>query len=121
MLNNDYEKLSPNECADIARQTALDCYGVVGMASPNGITFISQLLPSFLNKSGVEVVRSKKGFKINVYIIAEQGTAFGAIAKNLCDVLKYRLDKEYKVKTDGINIHIKGVHTTGKRWKLLTI
>lgn len=101
--------VSADLCAYIVRKTAQECYGVVGLASPNGVTLLSHLLPPFLNKNGVEVISTSEGFKINVYIVAEYGTTFSVIAKNLCDMIKYRLMNSYGVKTAGIKIFIKGV------------
>lgn len=102
-------KISPKACADYIRQTAESSYGVVGMATPNGVTLFSQLFPGFFNRRSVEILSSEKGYKINIYIIAEYGTNFKQISKNLCDVLKYSLKEDFGIVTAGINVHIKGV------------
>lgn len=109
MVRGIQNKLTVNECSDIIKGICQSCYGVVGMATPNGVTLMSQLLPAFMNKRGVEILHSENGYKINVYIIAEYGTNFKVISKNLCDMIKYTLKNEYNLYTDGINIHIKGV------------
>ena len=101
--------INPQLIADLVRETAASCYGIVGLASPNGIRLIDHLLPPFFNRNGIEVIKSKKGYKINIYIVAEYGTRFQEIAKSLCDVVKYNLLNTYGVKTDGIRVHIKGV------------
>lgn len=101
--------LSPNACAAVVREIVLSCYGVVGLAGPNGISLISQLLPDVFNRQSVEVSITECGYKINVYIIAEYGTNLRAISKNICDYVKYKLLKSYGIKTDGIKVHIKGV------------
>lgn len=103
------QKLTSEECSEVIRDICKECYGVVGMATPNGVTLLSQLLPPCLNKRGVEILSSQNGYKINVYIIAEYGTNFKVISKNLCDMIKYTLKNEYSIFTDVINIHIKGV------------
>lgn len=79
------------------------------MAGPNGVTLLSHLLPSFLNRQGVEVAITKKGYKINIYIVVEYGTAFKVVAKNLCDMVKYNLKNSFGIDTCGIKVHIKGV------------
>lgn len=107
MLNEQYT--NPRLIADLVRQTAASCYGIVGLASPNGLSLIDHLLPSFFNRRSVEVIKSTKGYKINIYIVAEYGTTFQQIARNLCDAVKYNLLNTYGVKTDGIRVHIKGV------------
>ena len=63
----------------------------------------------FLNRRGVEVLRTSNGYKINIYIVAEYGTNFKAISKSLCDTVKYYLFNSLGVKTDGIRVNIKGV------------
>ena len=101
--------ISPNKIASVVRQACTDCYGIVGMASPNGITLLTNILPPFLNRQGVEVLHTDKGYKINIYIVAEYGTSFKAISKSLIDTVKYYLFDTLGVKTDGIRVHIKGV------------
>lgn len=109
MQENSDTYISSDLVAYVVRKTAQDCYGVVGLASPNGVTLLTHLLPPFLNKNGVEVINTANGYKINVYIVAEYGTTFRAIAQNLCNMIKYNLKNSYGVKTDGIKIFIKGV------------
>lgn len=98
--------------ADEVKKTASECYGVVGLAGPNGISLIDHLLPAFFNRDGVEVIKTDNGYKVNIYIVAEYGTSFQVIAKNLCDAIKYNLLNTFGVKTDGIRVHIKGVRRT---------
>lgn len=109
MQNGIENSVSPQLIASVVRQACADCYGIVGMASPNGVSLLTHILPPFLNKSGVEVLRTSNGYKINVYIVAEYGTNFKAISKSLCDTIKYYLFDTLGIKTDGIRIHIKGV------------
>lgn len=100
---------SPNYIASVVCDTCKSCYGVVGLASPNGLKLIDHILPPFFNRNGVEVLKSANGYKINVYIVVEYGNSFSAVSKNLCDAIRYNLYNECGVKTDGIKIHIKGV------------
>lgn len=109
MQENSNTYLSAKLCAEVVRKVTMECYGVVGLASPNGVTLFSHLLPAIFNRRGIEVSVTPKGYRINVYIVAEYGTTFKAIAENLCQMIKYTLNKTYGVNTDGIRIHIKGV------------
>lgn len=109
MQDENLNIVNPRLIASVVRNACADCYGIVGMAGPNGITLLTHILPPFLNRRGVEVLRTSKGYKINIYIVAEYGTNFKAISKSLCDTVKYYLYNSLGVKTDGIRIHIKGV------------
>lgn len=109
MVYSIQNRLTSKECSEVVKEICEGCYGVVDMASPNGVTLLSQLLPSCMNNRGVEILSSQNGYKINVYIIAEYGTNFKVISENLCDMIKFTLKDKYNIYTDGINIHIKGV------------
>lgn len=109
MQNENVNIVSPKLIASVVRQACSDCYGIVGMASPNGITLLTNILPPILNRQGVEVIYTSEGYKINIYIVAEYGTSFEAIAKSLIDTVKYYLFDSMGVKTNGIRVHIKGV------------
>lgn len=109
MQNNEETYLSPNWIAYVVRKTAQQCYGIVGLASPNGVTLLSHILPPFLNKNGVEVMKTSNGYKINVYVVVEYGTTFNVICENLCVMIKYNLKVNFGIQTDGIKIFVKGV------------
>lgn len=113
MQNESEIYVSPELCAYVVRKSAEACYGVVGLASPNGVTLLSHILPPFLNRNGVEVLSTEDGYRINVFIVAEYGTTFSVIAKNLCDIIKYNLQKIYGIKPAGIRVFIKGVRISG--------
>ena len=109
MQNTNTNKVNPQLIASVVRQACADSYGIVGMASPNGVSLLTHILPPFLNKNGVEVLSTSTGYRINIYIVAEYGTNFKAICKSLSDTVKYYLFDTLGVKTNGIRIHIKGV------------
>lgn len=109
MQNENLNIVDPKKIASVVREACSDCYGIVGMASPNGITLLTNILPPILNRQGVEVLCTNKGYKINIYIVAEYGTSFEAIATSLIDTVKYYLYNSLGVKTAGIRVHIKGV------------
>lgn len=101
-------------CEKIIRKIVEGCYGVVGMATPSGVTFTSTIFSGIFNNKGVEVLKTENGLLINVFIVAEYGTNFKTISKNLCDLIKYNLDKYYNLKICSINIHVKGVRLSDK-------
>ena len=109
MQEESLNMVDASSIANVVRHACANSYGIVGMAGPNGISLLTYILPPFLNRRGVEVLWTSKGYKINIYIVAEYGTNFKAISKSLCDTVKYYLFNSLGVKTDGIRINIKGV------------
>lgn len=113
MQDGNLNMVNPKKIASVVRRACANCYGIVGMASANGITLLTNTLPPILNRQGVEVLYTRNGYKINIYIVVEYGTNFDSIAKSLIDTVKYYLYNFLGVKTCGVRVHIKGVRKSG--------
>ncbi|MEA1977773.1 MAG: Asp23/Gls24 family envelope stress response protein, partial [Chloroflexota bacterium] len=71
--------VSPKAIATIASQTALQSYGVVGMASKNIVNGITQALVRD-PRHGVQVSTSDDQITIDLYIIIEYQTRISSVA-----------------------------------------
>lgn len=95
--------------ARIAGLSAIECYGVVGMASINVKDgFVQLLLGESLTK-GIKVAIVDNKITLDMHIIVEYGTKISAIADNLISTVKYRVEEMTGVEIGKINVFVEGV------------
>ncbi|MED3655459.1 Asp23/Gls24 family envelope stress response protein [Heyndrickxia sporothermodurans] len=105
--------ISNDVVATIAGGAAIDCYGIVGMASKNQIKDgITDILRKENFSRGIIVRQENDEVHIDMYIIVSYGTKISEIAHNVQSKVKYTLDKTVGLSADSINIYVQGVRVT---------
>ncbi|MGV3465497.1 MAG: Asp23/Gls24 family envelope stress response protein [Heyndrickxia sp.] len=105
--------ISNDVIATIAGGAAVDCYGIVGMASKNQIKDgITDILRKENFSRGVIVRQENDEVHIDMYIIVSYGTKISEIAHNVQSKVKYTLDKTVGLSVNSINIFVQGVRVT---------
>lgn len=95
--------------ADIAGFASLECYGVVGMASPRLRDGVAQLLSRDKLRKGVAVHSLGDSVKVDLYVIIEHGTNLSQVSHNLSNRVRYVLETMAGVKVDEVDIHVQGI------------
>lgn len=96
--------------ATIAGGAAIECYGIVGMASRKQLRDgIAEILRKENFTKGVVVRQVEDQIHIDMYIIVGYGTKISEVAHNVQSQVKYNLEKNLGLKTTTINIYIQGV------------
>lgn len=95
--------------ADLAGRAALECYGVVGMSSPDVTDGIATLLPNSRFRRGIVVKQSAAGVHVDLYVIIEYGTNISAVSKNLIDQVTFALKNNTAAKIDAVEVKVQGV------------
>jgi len=95
--------------ADLAGYAALECYGIVGMASPSLRDGVAQLLSRDRLRKGVSITSDGEGVKVDLYVVAEYGTQLAQVAQNMADRVKYVLTANAEVKVDAVEVHVQGI------------
>ncbi len=114
-LKNAYGQIdiSNDVIATIAGGAAVDCYGIVGMASKNQVKDgLSEILRKENFTRGVIVRQEEQQVHIDMYIIVSYGTKISEIAHNVQSKVKYTLDKTVGLAVDTVNIYVQGVRVT---------
>ncbi len=94
----------------IAGAAALECYGLVGMASQHSIKDgISDLLGRENLSKGVEVKQESGSLLIDLYIVVSYGTKISEVAHNVQTKVRYVLNEIAGLKVDAVNIIVQGV------------
>lgn len=105
--------ISNDVIATIAGGAAVDCYGIVGMASKNQIKDgLTDILRKENFTRGVIVRQEDEQVHIDMYIIVSYGTKISEIAHNVQSKVKYTLDKTVGLAVDTVNIFVQGVRVT---------
>jgi uncharacterized alkaline shock family protein YloU len=96
--------------AILAGYAALECYGLVGMASRKQLKDgIAELLGRDNLSRGVEVRRQGDKVEIDLYIIVSYGTKISEVAHNVQNRVKYVLNDVVGLQVDAVNIFVQGV------------
>ena len=95
--------------ARIAGITAMECYGIVGMAAKNVKDGFFQLLKVESLTKGIKVIVDENKISIDFHIIVEDGTNISAIADNIISTVKYKIEQTLELEVEKINIFVEGV------------
>lgn len=111
-LVNESGKVNISEevIAALAGYAALDCYGLIGMASRKQLKDgIAELLRRENLGRGVEVKRENELLQIDLYIVVGYGTKISEVAHNIQVKVKYVLNEIVGLQVDHVNIFVQGV------------
>ena len=95
--------------ARIAGLAAMECYGIVGMASKNVKDGLVQLLLGESVTKGIKVYIDEEKVSLDFHIIVEYGTKISAIADNLISTVRYEVEEFIGLQVEQINIFVEGV------------
>ena len=114
-LENQYGTINmENEViARIAGLTAIDCYGIVGMAAKNVKDDIFQLLKVESLTKGIKISVQEDRIVIDMHIIVEYGTNITAIAENTISTVKYKVETVCGINVEQVNVFVEGVRVDG--------
>ncbi len=100
--------VSHHAIATIACQSALESYGVVGLAAKNLVEGLAQVLvkdPTL----GVEVHFDGRSIKIDLYAIIEYGTRITSVSSSVADNVAYQVEKSLGIPVSRVDVHVRGL------------
>jgi uncharacterized alkaline shock family protein YloU len=95
--------------ATIAGIAAVECYGVVGMASRRIKDGIVELLGRENLSRGVEVHRSGAAIVVNLSVIVGYGTRITEVAKNIREKVVYAIESMSGLRVQAVNVLVQGI------------
>lgn len=99
--------------ATIAGVAAIDCYGLVGMASRRQVKdSLTELLGRENPGRGVEVRISDETMEIDLYTIVSYGVNIYEVAQNVREKVRYVIQESLGVETSKVNIFVQGVRVS---------
>ena len=104
--------ISTEAIATIAGNAAIECYGVVGLASKSSIREnIAELLKSDSYAKGVQVIKSKDAYEVDVYIVVAYGVKITETVSQVQKRIKYVLEKTFDLNFKAINVYVQSLKT----------
>ncbi len=100
--------------ARTAGMAALECYGVVGMASVSYKDGLVQLLLGESLTKGIKIITDGDETSIEFHIIVEYGTNISAIAENLISNVKYSVKDLLGIEVSSVSVFVEGIRTDQK-------
>jgi uncharacterized alkaline shock family protein YloU len=95
--------------AKYAGSAAVECFGVVGMASINMKDGIVKLLKRDNLSHGVNVSVEDNKITIDLHIVVAYGVSISAVADNLISNVEYKVEEFTGMEVEKINVFVEGV------------
>ena len=95
--------------AQYAGSSAVECFGVVGMATVNMKDGIAKLLRRDSLCRGVNVITEDNKITIDLHIIVSYGVSISVVAENLMSNVKYKVEEFTEMEVEKLNIFVEGV------------
>lgn len=95
--------------AKYAGSAAVECFGVVGMASVSVKDGLVKLLKRESVSHGVNVIIDENRLRIDLHIIVAYGVSISAVSENLISNVKYKIEEFTGMEVEKISIFVEGV------------
>ena len=96
--------------AQYAGLSAIECFGIVGMATVNMKDGLVKLLRGDSVSKGVNVVVGEKNaISIDFHIIVAYGVSISTVAENLMSTVRYKVEEFTSMQVEKINVFVEGV------------
>ncbi len=96
--------------AQYAGSVAMECFGIVGMAGVNVKDGLVRLLKMDSMTRGITVtLNSNNKLTLDFHVIVSYGVSISAVAENLVDSVKYKVEEFTGIGIEKINIYVEGV------------
>ena len=96
--------IDPNVIATYAGSVAVECYGIVSMK--DGLV---RLLKRDSLERGLSVKIEDNKITIDFHVIVSYGVSISAVADNLFENVKYRVEEFTGMEVEKINMYVEGV------------
>lgn len=95
--------------AQYAGSVAVECFGIVGMAGISMKDGLVKLLKKDSITRGINVTISGSKLVLDFHVIVAYGVSILAVADNLVDSVKYKVEEFTGIEIEKINIYVDGV------------
>lgn len=98
-----------NVVSTIAGISAMESYGIVGMASKNATDGLFELLKWDYMSKGVQVNTEGGKMVIDLHVILEFGVKISVVASNIMERVKFNVENLTGLEVDKINVLVQGI------------
>ena len=111
ILNNELGKVSISSevVAQYAGSTAVECFGIVGMAAVSMKDGLVKLLKGDSLTRGIKVeIDNDNKIELDFHVIVSYGVSISTVADNLIENVKYKVSEFTGLEIKKINIYVEG-------------
>lgn len=101
--------IDPEVIAQYAGSVAVECFGIVGMASVNVKDGLVKLLMKETITHGISVNIVNNKLLLNFHVIVAYGISIITVCDNLINNVKYKVENFTGLEIENINIFVEGV------------
>ena len=102
-------RINPEVIAKYAGTVAVECFGIVGMAAVSMKDGLVKLLKRESLTHGINVDIEENHIILDFHVIVAYGVSISAVADNLIENVKYKVEEFTGMEVDKINIFVEGV------------
>ena len=95
--------------ATYAGSVAVECFGIVGMATVSMKDGLVRLLKKDSLKNGIQVTVDDNKISLDFHVIVAYGVSISAVSDNLINNVKYNVEEFTGMEIHKINIYVEGV------------
>ena len=110
-IDNKYGsiQIDPEVIAMYAGTTAVECFGIVGMAAVSMKDGLVKLLKRESLTKGINVTIRDNAISIDFHVIVSYGVSILAVTDNLIESVKYKVEELTGMTVEKINIYVEAV------------
>ena len=101
--------IDTNVIATYAGSVAVECFGIVGMASVNMKDGLVKLLKKDNLERGINVRVEENKISLDFHVIVAYGVSISAVSNNLLENVKYKVESFTGMEVENIAIYVEGV------------
>ncbi len=111
IMNSEYGEIviDPDVVATYAGSVAVECFGIVGMAAISMKDGLVKLLRRDSLKHGINVKIEDNKIFLTFHCIVAYGVSIPAVADNLVDSVKYKVEEFTGMPVEKIDVLVEGV------------
>ena len=109
MNDNGNIIIDNNVIAIIAGVSAMESYGIVGMASKNAADGIFELLKFDNLSKGIKVNTENGEINIELHVILEYGVRISTVGQNIIDRVKFNIENLTGLSVNNIEVSVEGI------------
>ncbi|MCF6461031.1 Asp23/Gls24 family envelope stress response protein [Clostridium sp. Cult3] len=109
--NNEYGYINIEDSviATIAGLSAMESYGIVGMASKSATDGFFQLLKWENLSKGIKVYTRDDEVEVDLHVILEYGVRISVVAENIIEKVKFNIENLTGLNVTKVNVYVQGI------------
>ncbi len=101
--------IDENVITTIAGLSAMESYGIVGMASKNATDGFFELLKWENLSRGIKVYTEGNSVTVELHVILEYGMKISVVAENIIDKVRFNVENLTGLNVKKVNIYVQGI------------